>query len=154
MTVDVPHTVPPTVPRPVPGPVAAPFWEWCRAHELRLQRCTGCGTFRFPPRPRCHACRSAAYTWEPVAGTGTVASYTVISPPVLPAFRDRVPYNAIVVELDEGPFMVGNLLDVANDDLATGMRVEVAFVDVDDTLTLPQFRPVATETAEAAGTPS
>lgn len=136
-------------PRPVPGPVEAPFWEWCRRHELRLPRCATCGTFRFPPRPRCFACRATETTWEAVAGTGTVASYTVISPPVLPAFAERVPYNAVVVELDEGPFLVSNLVDVANDDLATGIRVEVTFVDLDDTLTLPQFRPVATAGTEA-----
>jgi uncharacterized OB-fold protein len=130
-------------PRPAPDPVEAPFWDWCRRHELRLQRCGACGTLRFPPRPRCPQCRSMLATWEPVAGTGTVASYTIVHPPVLPAFADRVPYNAVVVELDEGPFMVSNLLDVADEDLTTGMRVEVTFVDLDDDLTLPQFRPVA-----------
>jgi len=78
-----------------------------------------------------------------VQGTGTVASYTICHPPVLPAFADRAPYNAVVVELDEGPFLVSNLVDVANDDLAVGMRVTVTFVDVDDALTLPQFRPTA-----------
>ena len=72
-----------------------------------------------------------------------VASYTIVHPPVLPAFAERVPYNAVVVELDEGPFMVSNLVDVSNDDLAVGMRVEVTSVDLDDELTLPQFRPLA-----------
>lgn len=132
----------PDHPRPNPGPTEAPFWEWCRRHELRLQRCADCGTFRFFPRPRCHQCTSAAADWAPVAGTGTVASYTVLYPPVLPAFADRVPYNAVVVQLDEGPYMVSNLVDVANEDLAVGMRVAVTFVDVDDEYTLPQFRPV------------
>jgi hypothetical protein len=136
-------------PRPVPGPVEAPFWEWCRRHELRLQRCVDCGAFRFHPRPRCPECRSADATWDAVAGTGTVASYTIVHPPVLPAFADRVPYNAVVVQLDEGPFMVSNLVDVANDDLAVGMRVEVTFVDLDDTLTLPQFRPITTAGASS-----
>jgi len=139
----------PDFPRPAPNPNEAPFWEWCRRHELRLPRCADCGAFRFPPRPRCPECRSTEHSWDPVAGTGTVASYTVVSPPVLPAFADRVPYNAVVVELDEGPFLVSNLVDVANDDLATGVRVEVTFVDLDDDLTLPQFRPVAAAEASA-----
>ena len=136
--------MPDDVPRPRPGPLDAPFWEWCRRHELRLQRCADCGTFRHHPRPRCPACRSAVATWEPVRGTGTVASYTICHPPVLPAFADRAPYNAVVVELDEGPFLVSNLVGVANDDLAVGMAVEVTFVDVDEAFTLPQFRPAAT----------
>ena len=68
-----------------------------------------------------------------------MASFTIVHPPVLPAFADRVPYNAVVVELDEGPFMVSNLVGIANEDLATGLRVAVTFVDLDADLTLPQF---------------
>jgi uncharacterized OB-fold protein len=81
-----------------------------------------------------------------VRGTGTVASFTICYPPVLPAFADRVPYNAVVVQLDEGPFMVSNLVDVDNDAIEVGAPVEVIYVDLDDDLSLPQFRVVA-ETA-------
>jgi uncharacterized OB-fold protein len=132
----------PLFPRPAPTPDEAPFWDACRAHELRLQRCTGCGTFRHPPRPRCPKCRSPEHTWEQVSGRGVIASYTICYPPVLPAFVNRVPYNAVVVELDEGPFFVSNAVGVDDDDLAVGQPVEVTFVDLDDELTLPQFRPV------------
>jgi hypothetical protein len=78
-----------------------------------------------------------------VRGTGTVASFTICYPPVLPAFTDRVPYNAVVVQLDEGPFMVSNLVDIDNDSIEVGLPVEVTFVDLDADLTLPQFRVVA-----------
>jgi uncharacterized OB-fold protein len=80
--------------------------------------------------------------WEAVSGRGVIASYTICHSPVLPAFADRVPYNAVVVELAEGPFLLSNAVGVANDDLVVGMPVEVTFVDLDDELTLPQFRPV------------
>lgn len=63
---------------------------------------------------------------------------------MLPAFADRVPYNAVVVELAEGPFMVSNLVGVDHDAIAVGTPVEVTFVDLDDDLTLPQFRNVTT----------
>ncbi len=132
----------PQFPRPVPGPEDAPFWESCREHELRLQRCDDCGTFRYHPRARCPQCRSAHATWTAVRGTGTVASFTICYPPVLPAFADRAPYNAVVVQLDEGPFMVSNLVDIDNDAIEVGLPVEVTFVDLDDDLTLPQFRVV------------
>ena len=79
--------------------------------------------------------------WEKVSGRGVVASYTICYPPVLPAFADGVPYNAVVVELDEGPFLVSNAVGIDNDEIAVGMPVEVTFVDLDDDLTLPQFRP-------------
>jgi uncharacterized protein len=75
-----------------------------------------------------------------VRGTGTVASFTICYPPVLPAFADRVPYNAVVVQLDEGPFLVSNLVDIDNDAIEVGLPVAVTFVDLDDEVTLPQFR--------------
>lgn len=62
---------------------------------------------------------------------------------MLPAFADRVPYNAIVVELEEGPFVVSNLVDHDDADLVVGRAVEVTFADIDAELTLPQFRPAA-----------
>jgi uncharacterized OB-fold protein len=67
-----------------------------------------------------------------------LVSFTICHPPVLPAYTDRVPYNVIVVRLDEGPYLVSNLIDA---DPAVGLRVTVTFTDIDDGLTLPQFRP-------------
>ncbi|MBV8950590.1 MAG: hypothetical protein JOZ99_06930, partial [Actinobacteria bacterium] len=78
------------LPHPDPNALEAPFWDACRAHELRIQRCTGCGTLRHHPRPRCPACRSASYDWARVRGTGTVHSWTMCHPPVLPGFAQRV----------------------------------------------------------------
>jgi uncharacterized OB-fold protein len=130
------------VPHPVPSLDSAPFWEWCRRHELRLQRCLACGAWRFHPRPRCPRCRSADHEWARASGRGRVHTFTICHPPVLPAFADRVPYNAVVVRLDEGPFMVSNLVECANEEIEVEMPVEVVFVDVDDELALPQFRPV------------
>jgi hypothetical protein len=45
------------------------------------------------------------------------------------------------VELEEGVRMVGNLLDVTNDEIHEGMAVEVAWEDLEDGVTLPQWRP-------------
>jgi uncharacterized OB-fold protein len=130
-----------SIPRPAPGPDDAPFWEWCRRGQLRIQRCTACGEFRHRPRPLCPTCASTEAEWAPVSGRGVVWSYTVCFPPVLPAFEDRVPYNAVVVRLEEGPFLVSNLLDCPNDAIEVEMPVEAVLVTVDDELTLPLFRP-------------
>jgi uncharacterized protein len=129
-------------PRPVPTPDHAEFWAACRRHQLRIQQCRDCRAFRFHPRPVCPECRSRAFDWTEVSGRATVHTYTICHPPVLPAFADDVPYNAVVVQLEEGPFMVSNLVDCANDDITVGMPVEVTFADIDDELTIPQFRPV------------
>jgi uncharacterized OB-fold protein len=130
-------------PRPDPADAGeARFWDFVAAGDLRLQRCAGCGTFRHPPRPVCAACGSTDEEWAASPGTGEVWTFTVVHPPTLPAFADRTPYGAVVVRLDEGVFMVSNLVDVAGDDLAVGTRVELAVTEVDDALRLPLFRVV------------
>ena len=123
-------------PRAAPDNDTEPFWAGCHEHALTLQQCDDCATYRFPPRPRCPSCRSDAVSWQQGSGNGTIASYTLCHPPVLPAFAERTPYNVIVVQLDEGPFIVSNLIDGAPE---IGARVSVTFTDIDDELTLPQF---------------
>jgi len=131
--------------RPVPefDDVTTPFWEACARHELVLQYCASCGAVRHPPRPVCPSCLSWEYEWKPASGRATVWSWVVAHPPVLPAFADKAPYNVIVVELDEGVRMVGNLLDVDAAEIHEGMPVEIAWEDVEDGVTLPQWRPSA-----------
>lgn len=93
--------------------------------RLHLQRCADCGTWRHPPRFRCAACGSDAVAWEPVSGRGRVFTWTVTHRPVDPAFAAEVPYAVVVVELEEGPRVVGNLLGIATEELSLDLPVEV-----------------------------
>ena len=131
-------------PRPPASGDGAEFWDFARKGELRIQRCTACGLHRYFPRPRCSNCQSALFDWALCAGTGSVHSFTICYPPVLPAFAAKVPYNVVVVELDEGPFIVSNLVDCENEEITVGMPVTVCFLEIDAELTVPQFRPVDT----------
>ena len=129
---------------PRPDPVAADdarFWEFVATGELCIQRCAECHTPRHPPRPVCAACGATTVEWEPSSGRGEVWAKTVIHPPTLAAFASRTPYGAVVVRLEEGVFMVGNVIDVEPDELAVGMPVEVTIVEVEEGLHLPLFRP-------------
>ncbi len=138
MTFSVPS--PDAIPRPDPSGADAEFWSALRDGELRFERCAACGTLRHPPRPVCAHCGSRATEWVTSAGSGEVWSFTVIHAPTLPAFIDQVPYGAVVVRLDEGVFVVSNLLDCPVDELTVGDRVELVPTRVDDELTLPLFR--------------
>ena len=87
-----------------------PEWqnlEWHRscaaAGALCILRCTACGTWRHPPRRYCASCWSPDASFEPTAGTGVVATYSVSHRSLLPPWSDRVPFVTLVVELDEGP---------------------------------------------------
>jgi uncharacterized OB-fold protein len=89
----------------------------------------------------CPRCRSLDSTWERGSGRGRVWSWVVAHPPVIPSFADRVPFNVAVIELEEGVRMIGNVFDVSNEDLHDGMPVEVTFEDLEEGVSLPQWRP-------------
>ena len=130
-------------PNPRPDPTNeddAQFWQALRDGELRIQRCSECLAPRHPPVPVCARCGATGREWVAAAGSGEVWSFTVVHPPTLPAFADRTPYGAVVVRLDEGVFLVTNLVDCPVEQLAVGARVELAITTVDDDLALPLFR--------------
>jgi hypothetical protein len=117
------------LPRPYPRPDrdTAPFWEAQRNHELRLQRCSGCGAFRFPVTPLCPDCRSFDFEWALCSGRGTVYSYTVVQHQTHPAFP--VPYTILLVEMEEGPRMVAQLRASDGSVVGIGMPVRVEWED-------------------------
>jgi uncharacterized OB-fold protein len=106
---------------------------------LHLQRCDACDTWRHPPRIRCAACGSDAWTWRPVAGTGRIFTWTVTHRAVDPAFAEELPYAVVVVELDEGPRVVGNVVGIAVDDLRLDLPVKVRLDRRSDTVALVDF---------------
>ena len=129
--------------RPDITPLDVPFWDAVRRHQLVLQRCDECEQLRFVPSERCRNCGSPAATWVPVSGAATVYTFTVVHRAPTPAYQADAPYAIAYVELAEGPRMPTRLVDVAPEEVAIGMPVEVVFDDVDDDLTLYRFRPRA-----------
>ncbi|MQA01080.1 MAG: hypothetical protein GEU80_17480 [Dehalococcoidia bacterium] len=128
------------MPVPVPETDNQPFWDYLRSGELRVQRCASCGQLRHPPRPACGACGSFEVEWAGMSGKGAVYSYIVSHQAVHPALADRVPFATVVVELDEGPRLTTNLVDVEPEDIEIGQRVELAPTALNDEITLPLFR--------------
>ncbi|EPD56950.1 Zn-ribbon domain-containing OB-fold protein [Streptomyces sp. HGB0020] len=122
---------------PVTDNDGAPFWEYARRGELRVQACASCGELRFPPRPCCPHCQSFASEWRRVSGQGRIWSYVVPHPPLLPDYAEQAPYNVVVVELAEAPRirLVGNLVaqagarldSVPPERIRIGARVQVVF---------------------------
>jgi uncharacterized OB-fold protein len=115
------------------------FYAFLARGELRLQRCTACGTWRHPPRHRCARCGSVDVAWDAAAGAGRVFSWTVTHRAVDPAFVP--PYAIVIVELDEGPRLVGNVRGIEPSELALDLRVVVEIEHASDTVGLVWFRP-------------
>lgn len=131
----------PPRPRPVgrPTPETRHFWDGTKAGELRLQRCNDCGHIYFPPRPFCPACSSRNVEVFAATGKGKLASYVINHRPH-PSFAG--PYAIAVVELDEGPTMLSNIVgcEQTPEALVLDMPLEVTFEDNGD-MAIPLFRP-------------
>jgi len=130
-------------PLPVPTPETQPFWDGCKAHELRLPYCRACERFFFYPRPFCPRCFGWEIEWRRCSGRGRLYSYAIQYRPQAPGFQDDVPYITAIVELEEGPRLMTNLVGIEPDPalIRCDMPVEVVFDDVTDEVTLAKFRP-------------
>ena len=140
---DRPTSAEPVKFAPLPTPETAPFFQGCAEGRLQLQRCQQCRDFYFPPRPMCPKCWSTEIDWEVVSGRGTLHSYVINHRPA-PGFAADAPYAIALVELEEGPRLMSNVVDIENtpDKLVLDMPLEVTFEHRGD-VTIPQFRPAS-----------
>jgi uncharacterized OB-fold protein len=128
-------------PRPSRDGLDGPYWEGTRAHEIRVQRCADCGTWRWGPEWVCYACRSFSTQWIAVEPVGRVYSWERVWHPVHRALVGATPYVVVLVELPQagGIRMIGNL--VAGEP-KIGARVRAVFedhMDGDPAYTLVQW---------------
>ena len=128
--------------RPLPTitPETRHFWEGARRGELRLQQCEQCALVYFPPRPFCPQCASQRVRVVVSSGRARLYSY-VIHHRAAPGFTP--PYSIAVVELEEGPRMMTNIVEVEQtpEALRLDMPLEVVFHGMNDEISLPLFRP-------------
>lgn len=122
-------------PSPVDDPLAGPFFQAGAEGRLVVQKCDDCDALRWPPLPGCPECRSRASTWTPVAPTGTIWSYVVYHRGFSAALKEQVPYTVAMVQLDDGPYLLGRLVD-GEKPPQVGDRVSAKFADLGDVPTL------------------
>jgi uncharacterized protein len=133
-------------PLPAPNADTKPFWDACKEHELRAQRCTACGRFRWPPQGVCPSCYSWDSEWTKLSETGTVCSFVVVHYVSVPAFADDIPYVIAHITMDgtdSQVILTSNVIDCPWETVKVGMAVRVVYDDVKPEYTLPKFRPVA-----------
>jgi uncharacterized OB-fold protein len=129
------------LPRPRTDSYTQPFFDALREKRLALPRCGHCGLLQLPVGPVCTHCLEPLSNWVSLSGRGTVASFVIYHHAYHPAFADKLPYNVALVKLDEGPQVISNIVDTANDNIRIGMPVEAVIEAVDDDLSLLRFRP-------------
>ena len=136
-------TATPPKPLPTPQPEWDFYWQKAKAHELWIMRCKDCGQAYFYPRAISPCCFSRDTEWFQSSGRGTLHAFAIVHRAPTPAFGDIVPYIVAFIDLEEGARMPTNLVDVEPDPAVVkiGMPVQVTFDDVNDTISLPKFRP-------------
>ena len=126
---------------PRPTDISKPFWDGCRERQLLMQKCEDCGNLAYYPVYMCPACTSGKLAWTELSGRGRVHSVTIVHRPAAPAFASAVPYAVALIEVEEGPIMMSNIVGPAALETKIDDKVEVVFEDVGD-VTLPRFRRV------------
>jgi uncharacterized OB-fold protein len=115
-----------------------PFWDALERGALVLPECVACRRVHYYPRLLCPFC------WEPVqwlelSGRGEVFATTVVRRIGLEPFRDRTPYDLSLVELEEGPRLLTNVVGTDPDRVAIGCAVELC-PTLDGDRWMPTFR--------------
>ncbi len=128
-------------PLPTSNADAKPFWDFCKKHELRMQKCARCGHIRYPPSITCPKCHSMEAEWVRLSGKGKVFSFAIYHHVSDKAFAEDVPYAVASIELEEGPRMISNIVGCKLEDIRIDMPVEVYFEDITVEFTLPKFKP-------------
>ena len=128
-------------PIPIPSIESRPYWVALREHRLIMQSCDACETVWFPPSVMCPHCLSTAFKWRQLSGRGKVFSFVVYHRAYHPGFVDELPYAVAVIQLEEGPRMISNVVGISHDAIVCDMAVEVTFEDITDDVTLPKFTP-------------
>ena len=128
-------------PLPRPNRLSQPYWDGAKRHELMVLQCNACGHKWLPPSDRCPKCLTHDPSWVQASGRGRVWSWIVMHQRYFAAFEADLPYNVAMVELEEGPRLMTNLVDVDPEAIRCDMPVQVVFDDVTPEITLPKFRP-------------
>ncbi len=131
----------PTRPLPDTRNAGEKYWQAAAQGVLLLPTCLACARSFWHPRPRCPHCGSEQVDWITASGKGSVHTFTVVRQSGDPYFKSRLPYAVAMVELDEGPRVMSNIIDCAPEKLAIGMRVTVSFEAAGVGIAIPLFRP-------------
>ncbi|MEO3388003.1 OB-fold domain-containing protein [Mesorhizobium sp. CAU 1741] len=127
-------------PAPEITDVNRPYWEGLAEGSLRYKHCLKCDSDWLPARSHCPHCLSDKTEWRASAGRGKVVSWIVYRKAYAPHLESKVPYDVTIVELEEGPRLLTNVVDSeAGQKLAVGTAVALA-IQEEEGFHLPRFR--------------
>jgi len=82
--------------------------EALKQNRLLGLKCKACGALTVPPKMACRQCGSFDMEVVEVKTTGKIRTFTTVFVGA-EGRESEVPYIIVIVELDEGPWLMGNL---------------------------------------------
>jgi uncharacterized OB-fold protein len=121
--------------------LTSPYWKGARQGRVMLQRCLDCSRVWHPPAPTCPGGPAHRIEWFAASGRASLYSYTRVEHAAHPAVLVALPYVVALVDLEEGPRLVCNLLEAAPTQLRAGLPVTLSAGPAAGGLELPVARP-------------
>ena len=101
------------------------FWDGTALGELRIQKCNACGVAPLPARPGVRRVRGVR---PRPRRRGRHRHRVLVRRAPLPAVPGKeLPIVIALIDLDEGVRMVGEVVDVADDEIEIGMPLRVDY---------------------------
>ena len=119
-----------------------PFWDAARKGRIVLPKCRSCGALRTYFEPWCNRCGHEGADWAPITPTGHIWANCRFHKEYFQGFTLEIPYNVAIVELDDGPRLITNIVGLNRGDLnemPIGAPVQAVFEPVSDSVTLIKF---------------
>lgn len=131
----------PEKPQPRITPHAAPYWQSCAEEKMALPYCQKCEACFYYPRLWCPQCFNQDLSWQEVSGKGKIYSFSIIYQSPLPSYQADLPYVLAIIELEEGPRMMTNVVNCDVNTVHVDMPVTVTYEQRGD-MKIPQFQPI------------
>jgi uncharacterized OB-fold protein len=117
------------------------YWTAATGGRLLIARCGSCERVHHYPRVMCPFCWSEDITAVEASGRATLYTYSTVFVNDLPPFKERLPYTAAVVDLEEGPRLMTTIAGADPADLRIGMPLRAEPVEIADGVTAFTFTP-------------
>jgi len=102
------------------------FYKFIGEKKLMAVKCRRCNSLILPPKNVCPKCFSTDLEWIKLKERGKLVTYTVIHVPPI-QFQSIAPYAVGIIELEDGPHLLGMIREVKPDKIKVGMDLVVDF---------------------------
>jgi uncharacterized OB-fold protein len=116
------------------------YWDASREKKLIIQYDPRTKRYQHFPRPASIVTGHRALEWREVSGKGEIFSYTIARRTREP-FAGHEPFFLVLVTLDEGVNVMGNMVGCAHEEMKIGLRVKPYWAPLSNGTHLLMFQP-------------